>query len=634
MTIVNLNNQQNALHYSEWVQNVVCQFALDNLNTPSELFLSSRNNQSNLSSSVRAFPTVLKTLIHQKSLSEAEAFLLCLVGSMEESHWLNLAIAELQSPNDQPYVSLHLMCELITQSFGERWSPIEIRHHRLVTEGLIEVEGQGPTPSQTLRMNSEVWRALTSLTQDPKPIPQELKSGPVSDTSFKTLSQSFRLGQLKAIVLRGSKQRALEPANELATWLDKTPSESNWQQWLSTPALQSIAQASNQLPIFHVTLGSSETIQLPEDQIPSVFILNKEGRVIGEGVLELNVSNHSYEERFSAWRKQLPDTLAQTMASQCFATTEEIPTIIDTARTLSQGHPIDGTSLRKARSQRASGKLKQLAHNVEREVTLDALILNEPLSKQMSSLLLRCQHRDKLWEGLGKTAHASQNTGVRVMFSGDSGTGKTLAASYIATQLHAPLYRLDMATVLNKYIGETEKNLGLLLDEAAERDVILLIDEADSLFGKRTDAEHAGDRFANALTNYLLTRIETHSGIVVLTTNSRARIDSAFTRRLDFIIEFTQPGKDERFALWCNHLGERNPGEEFCRHLAAYSDLSGGFIRNAVIHAATEVPMSASQALPKVQLIESLMLEYQKLGIPVPSKLQLLLEACEAATDG
>jgi SpoVK/Ycf46/Vps4 family AAA+-type ATPase len=225
---------------------------------------------------------------------------------------------------------------------------------------------------------------------------------------------------------------------------------------------------------------------------------------------------------------------------------------------------------------------------------------------------------------------ASQNTGLRALFVGESGTGKTLAASYLATRLGAPLYRVDLGAVMNKYIGESEKNLGLLLDQAAASDVILLFDEADSLFGSRTDAKQTGERYANNLTNYLLARIETHSGIAILTTNSRERIDPAFNRRIEVIIDFPLPGFEERLRLWQSHLGSRAPSDAIIRNLASHCDLSGGQIRNTVLTAAGTQPERQSpeqqepegQAIDARRLIQAVRREYQKLGRSIPSALE------------
>jgi SpoVK/Ycf46/Vps4 family AAA+-type ATPase len=236
-------------------------------------------------------------------------------------------------------------------------------------------------------------------------------------------------------------------------------------------------------------------------------------------------------------------------------------------------------------------------------------------------LLLRCRARDRLVRGLGVSTTARYHPGVRVLFVGPSGTGKTLAAGWLATRLGLPLYRVDLASVTSKYIGETEKNLAQLLARAEQAEVILLFDEADSLFGKRTDVKEANDRFANAQTNYLLQRIESFDGITLLTSNSRMRFDAAFTRRLDLIIEFSLPGPEERRALWMSHLGtahQLSPKE--LNQLAAVADVGGGHIRNAVLTAAV-LAQEAGRPIAFIEVIQGLMGEYRKLGRQLPVEL-------------
>ena len=201
------------------------------------------------------------------------------------------------------------------------------------------------------------------------------------------------------------------------------------------------------------------------------------------------------------------------------------------------------------------GGLDALAEPLPTVVSDEALVASTTLRADLEALILRCRAREDLADGLGAAALTRYRPGVRALFTGPSGTGKTLAAGWIATKLALPLYRVDLASVTSKYIGETEKNLSQLLARAEQAEVILLFDEADSLFGKRTDINDANDRFANAQTNYLLQRIENYDGVVVLTSNSQARFDAAFARRLGFIIDFPAPGPDERRALWQSHLG-------------------------------------------------------------------------------
>jgi SpoVK/Ycf46/Vps4 family AAA+-type ATPase len=250
-------------------------------------------------------------------------------------------------------------------------------------------------------------------------------------------------------------------------------------------------------------------------------------------------------------------------------------------------------------------------------------VLPTALRAELDALAARCVARDGLTAQLGPAARARHKPGVRALLYGPSGTGKTLAVGWLATRLGLPLYRVDLASVTSKYIGETEKNLSQLFARAEHAEVILMFDEADALFGKRTEVKDANDRYANAQTNYLLQRIESFEGITVLTSNSRARFDSAFTRRLDAIIEFPLPAPEERRALWLAHLGEAHTlSVADINRLAAACDLAGGHIRNAVL-AAVVGARAAGRPIAYADVVAGVAAECRKLGKQAPHGLAM-----------
>jgi len=269
------------------------------------------------------------------------------------------------------------------------------------------------------------------------------------------------------------------------------------------------------------------------------------------------------------------------------------------------------------------GGLDALAEPLRTTVSDAALVASSSLRADLEALMQRCRVREDLADNLGASASTRYRPGVRALFTGPSGTGKTLAAGWIATRLGLPLYRVDLAAVTSKYIGETEKNLSQLLARAEQAEVILLFDEADSLFGKRTEINDANDRFANAQTNYLLQRLENYDGLVVLTSNSQARFDEAFSRRLDFIIDFPLPGPDERRALWQSHLGPlaRLSASEL-NQLAVLVDLTGGQTRNVVLAAAVHARRERRQ-IEFADLLSGIEAELRKVGRQVPLDLQV-----------
>lgn len=235
-------------------------------------------------------------------------------------------------------------------------------------------------------------------------------------------------------------------------------------------------------------------------------------------------------------------------------------------------------------------ELGNLAQPVILRFGPDELVLPREQTRQFEEILHAMQTLTLVhyhWD----TAKVWNESGLSVLFCGSPGTGKTMAAEALATSLGLPMYRIDLSQVVNKYIGETEKNLKRIFDVAELSDCILFFDEADALFGKRTDVKDAHDRFANIEISYLLERMERFKGLAILATNRRKDLDEAFMRRLRFVIEFPVPGEEERKRIWRYVFPRHVDVEELdFRYLARQFQLSGGHIRsiafNACLHAA------------------------------------------------
>jgi hypothetical protein len=236
----------------------------------------------------------------------------------------------------------------------------------------------------------------------------------------------------------------------------------------------------------------------------------------------------------------------------------------------------------------------------------------------LQGLERRCRHRERLRSAVSPVLGLNLNSGVRALFTGPSGTGKTLSARLLAASLHMDLYRINLAAVVNKYIGETEKNLNLLLSRAEELPVILLLDEGDSLLTQRTSVQTSNDRYANLETDFLLQRLESFEGIIVITTNAGDHIDAAFLRRMDVIIDFRPPDVAERWTLWTMFLPPAHSlDHDFLMEIASRCALTGGQIRNAVLHASLLALNNGGVVLP--EYIESAVhREYRKSGAVCP----------------
>jgi ATPases of the AAA+ class len=279
------------------------------------------------------------------------------------------------------------------------------------------------------------------------------------------------------------------------------------------------------------------------------------------------------------------------------------------------GTPVSAADLgRGVRAQNAVG-LAKLARRVEPGVGWPDLVLPPATTGQLREIALRARYRTRVLDEWRMRPGGGRGRGVTALFAGDSGTGKTMSAEVIAADLELDLYAVDLSSVIDKYVGETEKNLERIFTEAAGVNAVLLFDEADAIFGKRSEVRDAHDRYANVESAYLLQRMESFDGLAILATNLRANLDDALTRRLDLVIDFPMPDEAQRRRLWDRCLGDRIPRAPdldlgFC---ASAFELSGGNIRSAVVAAAY---LAAAQDRPvsTTDLVGGIYREYRKLG--------------------
>jgi len=272
-----------------------------------------------------------------------------------------------------------------------------------------------------------------------------------------------------------------------------------------------------------------------------------------------------------------------------------------------------------ARQQSASG-LERHARRIRPEVGWQDLVLPDRPLTQLRELALRARHRDRVLGDWRLSAGGGRGRGVLGLFAGESGTGKTLSAEVVAAELGLDLYVVQLSSVVDKYVGETEKNLERVFTEADRTDAVLLFDEADAVFGKRSEVKDAHDKYANMESAYLLQRLESFDGIALLTTNLRANIDEAFTRRLDLVVDFPFPDPEQRLALWRHGLSHVpcTAGIDLAP-LAKDFELAGGSIRGAVVTAAY-LAAGRDEPVGADDLLEGARREYRKAGRLVPGE--------------
>ncbi|MEO7827961.1 MAG: ATP-binding protein, partial [Allosphingosinicella sp.] len=274
----------------------------------------------------------------------------------------------------------------------------------------------------------------------------------------------------------------------------------------------------------------------------------------------------------------------------------------------------EGDVIEALRDLRDAG-LDALATPIDRAAPPEPLQLDAQDQADFEALVLRCRHREALGAPGG-------GRGVRALFAGPSGTGKTLAARHVAAALGKDLYRIDLSATVSKFIGETEKSLERALSAAESLNIVLLLDEGDALMARRTDVTSSNDRYANLETNFLLQRIESFDGILLVTSNDSERIDPAFARRMDAVLTFRPPDEIRRHEILRQQLGHHRVSPALLQDVACRCALTGGQLHNVALHARL-LALDAGVTVGDSELRRAVMREYRKTGDYCPLKLPL-----------
>ena len=321
-------------------------------------------------------------------------------------------------------------------------------------------------------------------------------------------------------------------------------------------------------------------------------------------------------EQRHLWQRVLPDddeNVASIIAGQFNLNPVAIQKIGHSAQSPHQ--------IWQACRQHTRPRLEHLAQRLDARAAWRDLVLPEYEKRVLGHIAAQVRLRGKVYDDWGYRERMNRGFGISVLFSGDSGTGKTMAAEVIATELQLDLYRIDLSTVVSKYIGETEKNLRQLFDAAEDGGVILFFDEADALFGKRSEVKDSHDRYANIEINYLLQRIEAYSGLAILATNMKEGLDTAFLRRLRFVVDFPFPGVAQRRRIWQKALPQGVPGRESLDYdWLAKLTITGGSIHNIALNASF-IAAEQDDALTMPIVLTAARIEYEKMQQPINENL-------------
>lgn len=416
-------------------------------------------------------------------------------------------------------------------------------------------------------------------------------------TIFGAIARSLNLGLLEIIGATGPNDERLRVAGPLST-------------------------ALNAFPVIVLDLEPRETVEIPRLRAcdaPGGIVLSRQGGVSGEGAeraltIDLDIPDPHLRRRH--WQQACGDNKLNNpdAISERFRLTSgnihRVAHLAESYAALAKRTKITLSDAQRATRSLNRQILDSLAIRLSVSGDWNQLAVSGDTRRELENLVSRCRHRERL-----QSEPASKsNAGVRALLSGPSGTGKTLAARLLAATLQMDVYRLDLSSVVNKYIGETEKNLNLVFSRAEELDVILLLDEGDSLLTQRTGVQSSNDRYANLETNFLLQRLESFEGILLVTTNASERIDTAFQRRMDVVISFSPPTPTERWAIWQLHLPPTHAVDfGLLEEVAGRCVLSGGQIKNAALHASL-LALEDGGIVTSAMIGDAIEREYRKAG--------------------
>jgi hypothetical protein len=334
--------------------------------------------------------------------------------------------------------------------------------------------------------------------------------------------------------------------------------------------------------------------------------------------LLVDVPMPSFGERTHVWEELTGAADARGVAAKFRLSFEQIREASEVSRIAARSRGVatpEAEDLDSGARHASSSRLGELASRLEPAFAWDDLVLPDHQLDLLRSVSSYLRHRDRVLSDWGYERTVARTQGLKVLFAGESGTGKTMAAQVLGAELGLEMFRVDLATVVSKYIGETEKNLERIFTAADGSNAILFFDEADALFGKRSEVSDAHDRYANIEVAYLLQRMEIYPGAVILATNYRRNIDDAFVRRLDFCVDFPFPEAEHRARIWRLLLPAEAPiaDDVDIGHLAAQFKLSGGAIRNCSLSAAFQAA-DEDCAIAMRHLVRAVAQEYGKQG--------------------
>ncbi|KAF3886738.1 MULTISPECIES: ATP-binding protein [Nostocales] len=628
---------------------------------------------------VREFPTgeamnppaALMLLSHKLGLSRFEQQVLLLCVAIELDTRIARLCAKAQDNEYQPYPTFALALSLFDEPAWEALSwESPLRYWRLIE---IHQSGVQLLTSSALRADERIVHyikglnllddrlasLLMPLSTEEWEVELPHSQQTVVESIFQQLAQTGRGQPLPVIQLVGadshSKQLiAQQIVAEMDRYIYRLPVEllpSNaseletlarlWQRetlllplalYLDAQEVDGKQHQDGELPPLHRFLNRSGGL---------IFLSTREARQnLGLPTIVVDIDKPTAHEQQALWEAVLDSSsreYAGILATQFNLNVVAIRQIAETAQAESSNSAINNQielpgSLPRSKIQNPKSKIQNylwsgclastrpqldsLAQRLNPKATWDDIVLPPEETNLLQQIAEQIRQRSQVYQNWGFDKRMNRGMGISALFAGESGTGKTMAAEVIANDLQLHLYRIDLSSVVNKYIGETEKNLRRLFDAAEDGGAILFFDEADALFGKRSEVRDSHDRHANIEVNYLLQRMEAYRGLAILATNLKSSIDQAFMRRLRFIVNFPFPGVAERQVMWEKVFPPQTPTEDLDYQRLARLNLTGASIHNVALNAAF---LAAQGGTPVTMalVLAAARSEFRKLDRPV-----------------
>lgn len=572
-------------------------------------------------------PSAIDHLVDCFSLSTFERDILLLCAGVEMDAKFAPLCATAQSNPQRPYVTFGLTLATLEESHWSALSPIRpLRRWRL-----IEVAEETSLANARLRIDERILHFLAGVNYLDTRLEPLLQNSGVAETmaddqreTAQEILQALRERNAPVPVIQllgddrdGQADIAASVAAELfgmqlhilrAEDIPAGVNERNafavlWQRESALLSSALLIECRDQANAASVT-------RLAEDLNSLLFISSHDPLELQRNTLRFTVNKPGATDQKHLWQKALGSAVQKLngslegVASQYKLSAKKIlSTGAEISAAISTSNKPDELLWRTCRTL-GRRQLDDLAQRVEPTSRWEDLILPEHQKAVLSQIASHVRNRLKVCDEWGFARKSARGMGLSTLFAGESGTGKTMAAEVLANELHLDLYRIDLSSVVSKYIGETEKNLRKVFDAAEASGAILLFDEADALFGKRSEVKDSHDRYANIEVSYLLQRMEAYTGLAILTTNLKTSLDTAFQRRLRFVVQFTFPDIELREAIWRSVFPAATPTDGLDYRKLAQLQVAGGNIRNIALNAAF-LAADAGEAVGMVHLLHA-----------------------------